>query len=142
MLCCAVLCCPGLALGHRVEWVFSAQQPRRSLLACLPSSPPPPPPPPPLAPLPPGVFSPQDAVDFAQREMSEKGHDAKQTCNRLIHEAIRERRCKDNCTVMLLQLRHGEGQAPAPQRVDRAGEQLAADDAAAAAVSAPPGGGT
>lgn len=49
-----------------------------------------------------GVFSPQDAVDFAQREMAEKGRDPKQTCNRLLHEAIRERRCKDNCTVMLV----------------------------------------
>ena len=51
-----------------------------------------------------GVFSPQDAVDFAQRELAAKGNDAKQTCNRLIYEAIRERRCKDNCTVMLVQL--------------------------------------
>jgi serine/threonine protein phosphatase PrpC len=76
------------------------------------------------------VFSPQDAVDFAQRETAEKGNDAKQTCNRLIHEAIRERRCKDNCTVMLLQLQHGEKQAP-PQHVDGAGGQHAAAPAAA-----------
>lgn len=32
-----------------------------------------------------GVFPPQDAVDFAAREMA-KGHDVKQTCNRLIYE--------------------------------------------------------
>ncbi|KAL4419448.1 hypothetical protein ABPG77_003561 [Micractinium sp. CCAP 211/92] len=51
-----------------------------------------------------GVFSPQDAVDFAQREMALKGRDPKQTCNRLLHEAIRERRCKDNCTVMLVKI--------------------------------------
>ncbi|KAL4440518.1 hypothetical protein ABPG75_003519 [Micractinium tetrahymenae] len=49
-----------------------------------------------------GVFSPQDAVDFAQREMVLKGHAPKQTCNRLLHEAIRERRCKDNCTLLLV----------------------------------------
>ena len=30
-----------------------------------------------------------------------------QTCNRLIHEAIRERKCKDNCTVLLLRFDHG-----------------------------------
>ena len=90
------------------------------------------------------MFSPQDAVDFAQREMAEKGHNAKQTCNRLLHEAVRERHCKDNCTVMLLQLQHGGGQAQAAQRVDGAGEQggqpAAPKAGAAAAASAPPGG--
>jgi serine/threonine protein phosphatase PrpC len=80
------------------------------------------------------VFSPQDAVDFAQRELTEKGNDAKQTCNRLIHEAIRERRCKDNCTVMLVQLQHGE-EAP-PQGVDGAGGRRAA----VAAAATTPGG--
>jgi len=30
-----------------------------------------------------------------------------QTCNRLIHEAIRERKCKDNCTALLLRFDHG-----------------------------------
>lgn len=29
-----------------------------------------------------------------------------QTCNRLIHEAIRERKCTDNCTVLLLRFDH------------------------------------
>ncbi|KAI3431339.1 hypothetical protein D9Q98_004396 [Chlorella vulgaris] len=53
-----------------------------------------------------GVFSPQDAVEFAQQELVGKGNSVKQTCNRLIHEAIRERGCKDNCTVMLVLLRH------------------------------------
>lgn len=57
-------------------------------------------------PLPAGVFSPQDAVEFAQQELVGKGNSVKQTCNRLIHEAIRERGCKDNCTVMLVLLRH------------------------------------
>ena len=31
---------------------------------------------------------------------------AMQACNRLIHEAIRERKCKDNCTVLLLRFDH------------------------------------
>ncbi|PRW39315.1 putative phosphatase 2C 67 [Chlorella sorokiniana] len=53
-----------------------------------------------------GVFGPQDAVDFAQRELEAKGNSVKQTCNRLIHEAIRERKCKDNCTVLLLRFDH------------------------------------
>ena len=48
-----------------------------------------------------GVFSPQDAVDYARRELG-LGKGVKQTCNRLIYEAIRERKCKDNCTVMLV----------------------------------------
>lgn len=119
------------------------------------------------------MFGPQDAVDFAQREMEAKGNSVKQvggaaaafaqngcarrqqqpvgntccmpvarsvacahalacycrvgqqrppslhslpapcspsplyqTCNRLIHEAIRERKCKDNCTVLLLRFDH------------------------------------
>lgn len=63
---------------------------------------------PPLgAPCTAGVFSPQDAVDFAQRELVGKGHGVKQTCNRLIHEAIRQRNCRDNCTVMLIVFGHG-----------------------------------
>jgi hypothetical protein len=53
---------------------------------------------PPLA----GVFGPQDAADFAQRELHGKGNSVKQSCNRLIYEAVRERNCKDNCTVMLV----------------------------------------
>jgi serine/threonine protein phosphatase PrpC len=59
---------------------------------------------PPLPFHPAGVFSPQDAVDFAQRELCAKGNGVKQTCNRLIYEAIRERNCRDNCTVMLVTL--------------------------------------
>ena len=49
-----------------------------------------------------GVFGAQDAVDFAAAELWGRGKDAKQVCNRLVHEAIRERRCADNCTVMLV----------------------------------------
>ena len=49
-----------------------------------------------------GVFGAQDAVEFAARELWGRGRDAKQVCNRLVHEAIRERRCADNCTVMLV----------------------------------------
>ncbi|KAK9812811.1 hypothetical protein WJX72_004205 [[Myrmecia] bisecta] len=48
-----------------------------------------------------GVFGPEDAVKMASKLLGE-GRDAKATCNRLINEAIRERRCKDNCTVMLI----------------------------------------
>lgn len=43
-------------------------------------------------------------MDFAQRELRGKGNSVKQTCNRLIYEAIRERNCRDNCTVMLVTL--------------------------------------
>lgn len=38
-----------------------------------------------------GVFPPQDAVDFACKEMA-KGYDVKQTCNRLIYEVRLEGR--------------------------------------------------
>lgn len=56
----------------------------------------------PSPPPPPGVFPPQEAVDFAAHELWVKGNDVKQTCNRLVYAAIRERGCRDNCTVLLL----------------------------------------
>ena len=31
-----------------------------------------------------------------------EGREPKAVTNRLLHEAIRERKCKDNCTVMLI----------------------------------------
>ncbi len=46
------------------------------------------------------VVSPQDAVEQVTR-LLRAGHDAKGVCVRLLHEAIRERRCKDNCTIVL-----------------------------------------
>jgi len=46
-----------------------------------------------------GVFGPQDAVDFVAKYQD--GRSVKAICNRILNEAIRERKCKDNCTVML-----------------------------------------
>lgn len=46
------------------------------------------------------VFSPQEAVHTAV-QLLEEHKDAKTVCVRLLHEAIRQRRCKDNCTIVL-----------------------------------------
>lgn len=46
------------------------------------------------------VFSPQEAVHAAVQLLEEK-RDAKWVCVRLLHQAIRERKCKDNCTLVL-----------------------------------------
>uniref|UniRef100_A0A7S0RWZ6 protein-serine/threonine phosphatase n=1 Tax=Pyramimonas obovata TaxID=1411642 RepID=A0A7S0RWZ6_9CHLO len=48
-----------------------------------------------------GVFGPQDAIDFVHKYL-EEGRTAKAICNRILNEAIRERKCKDNCTVLLV----------------------------------------
>lgn len=47
------------------------------------------------------VFGAQDAVDTAAALLAE-GRAAKDVTNRLLNMAIRERRCKDNCSVLLL----------------------------------------
>ena len=54
-------------------------------------------------------------MDFAQRELWHRGADVKQATQRLIHEAVRERSCKDNCTVMLVLLQPVRD-SKAPQR--------------------------
>ena len=46
------------------------------------------------------MFGAQDAVDAFQRALV--GRDEKGAANRVLHEAVRERRCLDNCTVMLV----------------------------------------
>ncbi|KFM25850.1 putative protein phosphatase 2C 67 [Auxenochlorella protothecoides] len=50
-----------------------------------------------------GVFSAQEAVDLAAAQLA-AGAGPKAACNRLLHEAVRVRACRDNCTVMLLVL--------------------------------------
>eukprot|EP00877_Chromochloris_zofingiensis_P010412 jgi/Chrzof1/5624/Cz16g09110.t1 len=52
-----------------------------------------------------GVFDAQGAVDFVAEQLQQQKED-KATTNRILHEAIRERRCKDNCTIMLIRVRH------------------------------------
>lgn len=52
-----------------------------------------------------GVFSPDDAVNFVARQLKE-GLPTNVICRRLVREAIRERRCKDNCTAILVVFKH------------------------------------
>ncbi|KAF5842845.1 phosphatase 2C-like domain-containing protein [Dunaliella salina] len=54
-----------------------------------------------------GVFDAQNAVDMAQQLLAQ-GRGEKSVANRLLNEAVRERKCKDNVTVMLVRLRAGE----------------------------------
>jgi len=56
------------------------------------------------------VFDAQNAVDMAQ-QLLEQGRDVKGVANRLLNEAIRERKCKDNVTVMLVRFPSVEGGA-------------------------------
>ncbi|XP_023005142.1 probable protein phosphatase 2C 8 isoform X1 [Cucurbita maxima] len=51
-----------------------------------------------------GVFGPSDAVDFVQKLLQE-GLPITSVSRRLVREAIRERRCKDNCTAMVIVFR-------------------------------------
>jgi hypothetical protein len=87
------------------------------------------------------VFDAQDAAEFAARAMAE-GRRAKAVTNRLIHEAVRERRAKDNVTVMLIDFgRTGEaGEGAAAAGEGAAGEQpagaAAADEEAQRALAA------
>ncbi|KAG1346955.1 putative protein phosphatase 2C 67 [Cocos nucifera] len=52
-----------------------------------------------------GVFGPSDAVDFVQKQLEETSS-ATTAARRLVREAVRERRCKDNCTAMVIVFRH------------------------------------
>lgn len=52
-----------------------------------------------------GVFGPDDAVNFVARQLKE-GLSTNAICRRLVREAIRERRCKDNCTAILILFKH------------------------------------
>lgn len=52
-----------------------------------------------------GVFGPDDAVNFVARQLKE-GLPTNVICRRLVREAIRERRCKDNCTAILIVFKH------------------------------------
>lgn len=52
-----------------------------------------------------GVFGPSDAVEFVDAQLME-GASVGVACRRLIREAVRERRCKDNCTAVLIVFRH------------------------------------
>lgn len=51
-----------------------------------------------------GVFGPSDAVDFVQKLLKE-GLPITSISRRLVREAIRERRCKDNCTAIVVVFR-------------------------------------
>ncbi|CAJ2637129.1 probable protein phosphatase 2C 8 isoform X2 [Trifolium pratense] len=48
-----------------------------------------------------GVFGPSDAVDFVQKLLNE-GLPVTTVSRRLVREAVRERRCKDNCTAIII----------------------------------------
>ncbi|KAL9324452.1 hypothetical protein ACSQ67_009309 [Phaseolus vulgaris] len=52
-----------------------------------------------------GVFGPSDAVDFVQKLLNE-GLPVATVCRRLVREAVRERRCKDNCTAIIIVFKH------------------------------------
>ncbi|KAG2454060.1 hypothetical protein HYH02_001101 [Chlamydomonas schloesseri] len=49
-----------------------------------------------------GVFGSQEAVDTAAALLAE-GAEPKAVTNRLLNLAVREKKCKDNCSVMLVQ---------------------------------------
>lgn len=48
-------------------------------------------------------MDPQGCVQLVQQQL-ESGRSAKAITNRLLNEAVIERRCKDNCSVMLIVL--------------------------------------
>lgn len=48
-----------------------------------------------------GVFGPGDAVEFIQKLLKE-GLNVTAVTRRLVREAVRERRCKDNCTAIVI----------------------------------------
>ncbi|KAL0916892.1 hypothetical protein M5K25_014443 [Dendrobium thyrsiflorum] len=52
-----------------------------------------------------GVFGPSDAVAFVQKQLKETSS-ASSAARRLVREAIRERRCKDNCTAIVIVFKH------------------------------------
>ncbi|PIN17882.1 Serine/threonine protein phosphatase [Handroanthus impetiginosus] len=51
-----------------------------------------------------GVFGPSDAVDFVHKLLKE-GLPVTAVSRRLVREAVRERRCKDNCTAIVIVFR-------------------------------------
>ncbi|CAN6451822.1 unnamed protein product [Victoria cruziana] len=51
-----------------------------------------------------GVFGPSDAVEFVGKLLKE-GLSATTVSKRLLREAVRERRCKDNCTAIVIVFR-------------------------------------
>ncbi|GJP31281.1 hypothetical protein CLOM_g10628 [Closterium sp. NIES-68] len=52
-----------------------------------------------------GVFSPADAVNFTQG-LLQKGVSVESAARRVVKEAVWERKCKDNCSVLLLSFHH------------------------------------
>ncbi|KAK3225241.1 hypothetical protein Dsin_005103 [Dipteronia sinensis] len=52
-----------------------------------------------------GVFGPSDAVDFVQKLLQE-GLSVTAVGRRLVKEAVLERRCKDNCTAIVIVFKH------------------------------------
>ncbi|KAK8953866.1 putative protein phosphatase 2C 67 [Platanthera zijinensis] len=52
-----------------------------------------------------GVFGPSDAVAFVEKHLKETSS-AASAARRLVREAIRERRCKDNCTAIVIVFKH------------------------------------
>ncbi|KAG0479261.1 hypothetical protein HPP92_010119 [Vanilla planifolia] len=52
-----------------------------------------------------GVFGPSDAADFVQKQLKETSS-AAIAARRLVRESVRERRCKDNCTAIVVVFKH------------------------------------
>ncbi|KAL6007381.1 hypothetical protein ACLOJK_032878 [Asimina triloba] len=52
-----------------------------------------------------GVFGPSDAVEFVDKQLK-GGLSATAVSRRLVKEAVRERRCKDNCTAIVIVFKH------------------------------------
>ncbi|XP_022631960.1 probable protein phosphatase 2C 8, partial [Vigna radiata var. radiata] len=52
-----------------------------------------------------GVFGPSDAFDFVQKLLDE-GLPVATVCRPLVREVVRERRCKDNCTAIIVVFKH------------------------------------
>ncbi|KAL1224053.1 putative protein phosphatase 2C 8 [Cardamine amara subsp. amara] len=52
------------------------------------------------------VFGPSDAVAFVQKLLKE-GLPVSMISRRLVKEAVKERRCKDNCTAIVIVFKHG-----------------------------------
>ncbi|CAM6099377.1 unnamed protein product [Calypogeia fissa] len=52
-----------------------------------------------------GVFGPSDAVEFVAEQLK-GGATVGVACRRLIREAVRERKCKDNCTAIVITFDH------------------------------------
>ncbi|KAI5660238.1 hypothetical protein M9H77_29031 [Catharanthus roseus] len=48
-----------------------------------------------------GVFGPSDAVEFVHKQLKD-GVSVAAVSRRLVREAVRERRCKDNCTAIVI----------------------------------------